>query len=58
MESSALCDCEVRAVIKFLNAEGVTRLEIHRRLNNVCGELYASLECDLGCRHFAMEENL
>ncbi len=26
---------KVRAVIKFLNAEGVTGLEIHRRLSNV-----------------------
>ncbi len=24
--------CEVRAVVRFLNVEGVTRLEIHRRL--------------------------
>ncbi len=30
-------DCEVRAVIKFLNAEGVTGSEIHRRLSNIYG---------------------
>ncbi len=29
-------DCEVQAVMKFLNA-GVTGLEIHRRLSNVYG---------------------
>ncbi len=28
--------CEVRTVIKFLNAEGVTGLEIHRRLSKQC----------------------
>ncbi len=28
-------DSEVLAVIKFLNMEGVTGLEIHRRLSNV-----------------------
>ncbi len=35
MESSVPSDCEVRAVIKFLNSEGVTMLEIHHRLSNV-----------------------
>ncbi len=37
MRSSALSDCEVRAMIKFLNLEGVTGLEIHHRLSNVYG---------------------
>ncbi len=37
MESSASFDCEVRAVINFLNAEGVTGSEIHRRLSNIYG---------------------
>ncbi len=32
-----LFNCEVWAVIKFLNVEGVTGLEIHRRLSNVYG---------------------
>ncbi len=35
MESSTLSDCEVRVVIKFLNVEDVTGLEIHHRLSNV-----------------------
>ncbi len=35
MDSSVLSDCEVQAVIKFLNVEGVTELEIHRRLSKV-----------------------
>ncbi len=35
MESSAPSDCKMRPVIKFLNAEGATGLEIHRRLSNV-----------------------
>ncbi len=37
MESSALFDCEVRAVIKFLKAEGVIGSEIQHRLSNVHG---------------------
>ncbi len=37
MESSVLSDSEVRAAIKFLNAEGVTVWEIHYRLSNVYG---------------------
>ncbi len=37
MESSSPSDCEVRAVIKFLNAEGVAWLEIHRKLSDVYG---------------------
>ncbi len=37
MTSSVPSDCEARAVIKFLNVEGVTGSEIHRRLNNVYG---------------------
>ncbi len=37
MESSALSDCGVRAVIKFLNMEYITGLEIHHRLSNVYG---------------------
>ncbi len=40
MESSALSYSEVRAVIKVLNAECVTGLEIHRRLSNIYGALY------------------
>ncbi len=36
MESSVPYDCEVRVVIKFLNAS-VTGSEIHRRLSNVYG---------------------
>ncbi len=41
MESSALSDCEVWAVIKFLDVEGVTGLEIHLRLNNVYDAHYS-----------------
>ncbi len=37
MESSAPSDCEMRAVIKFLNAEDVTGSEIYCRLSNVYG---------------------
>ncbi len=37
MGSSASSDCEVRAVIKFLNVEGVTGSEIHQKLSNVYG---------------------
>ncbi len=37
MESSAESNCEVRALIKFLNAKGVTGSENHRRLSNVNG---------------------
>ncbi len=52
MESSAPSDCEVRAVIKFLNA-GVTGLKIHRRLSNIHGagnvvspgHIYKWIEC-------------
>ncbi len=40
MESSVLPDCKVWAVIKFLNAEGVTGLDIHRRLSNVYSAPY------------------
>ncbi len=35
MEGSAPSDREMRTVIKFLNAEGVTGSEIHHRLSNV-----------------------
>ncbi len=35
MESSAPSDCEVQAVIKFLNVEGVSEVEIYRRLSNM-----------------------
>ncbi len=53
MESSAPFDCEVRAVIKFLNAYGVTGSENHRRLSNVRGagnvvslsHVYKWIEC-------------
>ncbi len=53
MESSAPSDSEVQAVIKFLNMEGVTRSEIHRRLSNgyvadnvmsLC-HIYKRIEC-------------
>ncbi len=37
MESSTPSDCEVQAVIKFLNPEGVARLEIRRGLSIVYG---------------------
>ncbi len=37
MEISGLPNCEVRAVIKFLNTEGATGSEIHCRLSNVYG---------------------
>ncbi len=40
MESSAPFDYEVRAVIKFLNVDGVTGSEIHRRLSNAYGAPY------------------
>ncbi len=40
MESSVPSDCEVRAVIKLLNVEGVIELEIRRRLSNVYGAPY------------------
>ncbi len=44
MESSTLSDYEVRAVIMFLNAEGVTGSEIHRRLNNLYGAPYSRIK--------------
>ncbi len=58
MENSVPSDYEMRAVIKFLNADGVTRLEIHHRLGIVYDTPYPSLKRDLGGRHFTMEENL
>ncbi len=53
MENSPQFDCEMQAVIKFLNAEGATKLEIHRRLSNVYGagnemslhHVYKWIEC-------------
>ncbi len=52
-------DCEVQAVIKFLNAEGVTGSEIHCRLSNVITvHFIPGLKHDLGSQHFAMEEDL
>ncbi len=44
MESSALSNCEVQAVIKFLNAECVTGLEIHHRLSNIHDASYPRLK--------------
>ncbi len=35
MENSAQSDWEVRSLVQFLNTEGVTGSEIHRRLNNI-----------------------
>ncbi len=58
MKSSAPFHCEVRFVIMFLNAEGVTELEIHRILSNVYGASYPSLKHDLGGRRFATKEDL
>ncbi len=59
MESSAPFDFEVQVVIKFLNAEGVTGSEIHRRLSNVYRvHLIPNLKCDSGSQHFATEEDL
>ncbi len=40
MESSAPSDSEVRGMIKFLNVEGVTGSEIHRRFSSVYSEPY------------------
>ncbi len=40
MESLDPSDIEMWAVIKFLNVEGVTGLEIHRRLSNEYGASY------------------
>uniref|UniRef100_A0A0L8GRI7 Uncharacterized protein n=1 Tax=Octopus bimaculoides TaxID=37653 RepID=A0A0L8GRI7_OCTBM len=34
----ATAKCEVRAVIRFLNAKGIKPIEIHRQLTEVCGE--------------------
>ncbi len=36
-------DCELQTVIKFLNAEGFTEPEIHRRLSTVYGAGNVSL---------------
>ncbi len=58
MESSASSDCEVRAAVKFLNAEGVTGSEVHCGLSNVCMHRIHGLERDLGSRYFAMEKDL
>ncbi len=59
VESSAPSDCEMRAVIKFLNSKGVTGLEIYRRLSNVhMVHLIAGLKPDLGGLHLATEEDL
>ncbi len=40
MESSAPSDCEVRAVIMFLNTEGVAGSEIYRKLSSIYGTPY------------------
>ncbi len=60
MESSALSDCEVHAVIRFLNVEGIIGSEIRRRLSNnvYTVHLISSLKCDLGGRYITMEEDL
>ncbi len=44
MESSVPSDCEVGAVIKFLNAEGVTGSEIYHRLRNVYDAPYPRIK--------------
>ena len=31
-------DCEIRAVIRFLNARGTTAVEIHRQICDIYGE--------------------
>ena len=45
--------CEVRAVIRFLYAEGCTAAEIHRRMSNVYGETFMSdSKVRQWCRNF------
>jgi transposase len=43
--SSPLTSCEVRAVIRFLHAEGQSAAEIHRRLCRVYGDTVKSANC-------------
>ncbi len=40
MEIPAPTDCKVWAVIKFLNAEGITRSEIQSKLGNIYSAPY------------------
>jgi len=41
---SAPARCEVRAVIRFLNAKGVKPIEIYRQLTEVYGESYMDVK--------------
>jgi hypothetical protein len=43
IETSA--KCEIRAVICFLQAEGHSAAEIHRRMSAVCGPNFMSDTC-------------
>jgi transposase len=42
---AAPASCEVRAVIRFLHAEGESAAEIHRRLCRVYGDNVMSVSC-------------
>ena len=55
---STPADCEVRGVIRFLQAENVRPCEIHRRLVAVYGE-HVSCTCVPNCHQtFAIPQNL
>jgi cytochrome c-type biogenesis protein CcmH/NrfF len=43
--NAAPASCEVRAVIRFLHAEGQSATEIHRRLCRVYGDTVMSDSC-------------
>ncbi len=58
MDSSASSDCEVWAVIKFLNVEGFCHPTYLPNLALSDYHLIPSLKCDSGGRHFATEDDL
>ncbi len=58
MKSSAVSNCVVRAVIKFLNAQGDSGSKIHHRLSNVYGAPRPKPKMWFTGRHLTIEENL
>ena len=53
---AAPASCEVRAVMRFLHAEGQSAAEIHRRLCRVYGDTVMSDNCvRKWCRKFCQE---
>jgi hypothetical protein len=45
--------CEVRSVIKFLNAKSVGAAEIHKQIFSVCGEVMNRRNVTKWCRAFS-----